>query len=118
MSTIPIHPGPLIAGNPRLTAVVAALAVYIVLSPFLAAGAGFLELAVIVLPGVEAAMFAAFVALYRDHAKPRAPRRDVVTILVWIVLCVGFFWLYARLARVGIDAYAKLGLPPTLDMSL
>ncbi|MEN6543608.1 hypothetical protein [Parvibaculum sp.] len=108
-----IHPGPLIAANPRLAAVVAALVLYLGLAPALAPTESFIELAGVILPGIEAAMFAAFAALYRDHVVPRASRHRVaIALFVWFAASLAALWLYTAFTRAGIDAYARFGAPP------
>ncbi len=113
MFTKQIQPGPLIAANPRLAAVIAALVIYLGLAPASTRAESFLELAAVILPGIEAAMFAAFVAIYRDHVVPKASsRRAAVALLVWFAASLAALWLYAAFTRAGIDAYARFGAPP------
>jgi len=108
-----IQPGPLIAANPRLAAVIAALVLYLGFAPALAREESFLELAGVILPGIEVAMFVAFAALYRDHVAPQAGRRRAaIALLVWFAVSLAALWLYAAFTRAGIEAYARFGAPP------
>lgn len=108
-----INPGPLIAANPRLAAVFAALVLYLGLAPASVRTPSFLELAVVILSGIEAAMFAAFAAIYRDHVAPRSGRRHLaIALIVWFSMSLATLWFYAAFTRVGIDAYARFGVPP------
>lgn len=108
-----IHPGPLIAANPRLAAVATALVLYLGLALASARAESFVDLAVVILPGIEATMFAAFAALYRDHVAPQAGRRHVaIALFVWFAASLATLWLYAAFTRAGIEAYARFGAPP------
>lgn len=109
-----IHPGPLIAANPRLAAVTAALVLYLGVAIARVRTENVIELAGVILPGVEAAMFAAFVALYFDHVDASETRRArfAMALFIWFAGTLAVLWLYAMFVRAGVEAYARFGAPP------
>ena len=104
---------------PRVAGVAFGLAVYLYVILSARAGGGILDLAAIVLPAVEFAMFAAFFAVYRDGVAPRVDgSRLVATIVLWLVLDGLATAVWVALARAAIASYAKLGVPPAFDLSI
>lgn len=73
----------------------------------------------VVLPAFEVAMFAVIFAIYRDSlADGRSGLRRLCAMTGWFVICFALMWLNVVFVRTGIDAYVRLGVPPTLDFAL
>lgn len=73
----------------------------------------------VVLPALEVAMFAVIFAIYRDSlADGRGGLKGLCAMKGWFVICFALMWINVAFVRAGIDAYARLGLPPMLDFVL
>lgn len=108
----------LVLRNTRAAATLAALAAFLVADIAAAPPPGLLEALVVILPAIEAALFACVFAIVRDDENGASPAAAALAFAVWAAGTFAAIWLVVRGTQASIDAYVRFGVPPVFSVTI